>query len=123
MGRRQLRHHEALSGRDWVIYVKPFRGREQSELCRGKEGHDQSNWLDNLGVQFMCIFIFFDSIFSTGSMMQNQTQWLTSGSMNPGRVPVSWSTSCCVSAKAHQDTEIFWISLSIILMKHFCFPF
>lgn len=89
-----------------------------------RRGHDQSKGLDKLGVQLTCIFIFFDHLtwFSTGSMMQNQTQQFTPDSMNSGRVPVSCSTSFCVSAKAHPDTEIFRISLSIILMKHFCFP-
>lgn len=122
MGRKELRHHEAPPGRDWVISVKPLRQESTVSFVGERRGHDPSNRLDKLGVEFMCILIFSDPMFSAGSMMQNQTQWLTPGSMNSGRVPVSCSTSFCVSAKAHPDREIFRISLSIILVKCFCFP-
>lgn len=75
-------------------------------------------------VSSSCAFLpGFDPMFFTGSMVQNQTQWFTPRSMNSGRVPVSCPTSCCATAKAHPDTEIARISLSIILMTRFCFSF
>lgn len=103
--------------------MKPLRQKSTVSFVGERRGHDLSNQLGKLGVQLTCIFIFSDPMFFAGSMMQNQAQWLTPGSMNSGRVPVSCSTSFCASAKAHPDTEIFRISLSIILMKRFCFPF
>lgn len=82
---------------------------------------DWTNWVSSLHV----FLIFFGPMLSAGSMMQDQTQWSTLGSKSLGKVPLSCPTSCCASAKAGSDTEIFRISLSIFLMKCcvlFCFP-
>lgn len=80
---------------------------------------DWTSWVSSF-----CVFlIFFGPTLSAGNMMQDQTQWSTPGSKSSGKVPLSCPTSFCASAKARPDTEIFRISLSIILMKWFFFLF
>lgn len=124
MGRKELRCPEAPLGRESESSLWSHSDTEDTVSFVGEgRGHDQSNGLDRLSIQFIYILIFFDAVFLTGSTMQNQTQRLTPGSMNSVKVPVSCSTSFRVSAKAHPDTEILRISLSIILMKRFCSPF
>lgn len=69
-------------------------------------------------VSCLCaVLIFFGPMLSARSMMQHQ--WSTLGSKSSGKVPLYCPIFCHTSAKAHPDTEIFRISLSIILINFF----